>query len=63
MQQIFHEFDISCSSIGKVTNGSKVDLVNEDRTALLWDFNEAPFPGFSSPSVAQIHEFKQEQLN
>ena len=63
VQQIFHEFDISCSSIGKVTNGSKVDLVNEDRTALLWDFNEESFTGFSSPSVAQIHEFKQEQLN
>ena len=63
VQQIFHEFEISCSSIGKVTEGSKVDLVNGDQTALLWDFNEEPFTGFSSPSVAQIHEFKQEQLN
>ena len=63
VQQIFHEFDISCSSIGKVTEGSKVDLVNGDQTALLWDFNEEPFTGFSSPSVPQIHEFKQEQLN
>jgi hypothetical protein len=63
VQQIFHEFEISCSSIGKVTEGSKVNLVSEDQTALLWDFNEEPFTGFSSPSVNQIHEFKEEQLN
>jgi len=63
VQQIFHEFEISCSSIGKVTEGSKVNLVSEDQTALLWDFNEEPFTGFSSSSVAQNHEYKEELLN
>jgi len=48
---------------GKVTEGSKVNLVSEDQTALLWDFNEEPFTGFSSSSVAQNHEYKEELLN
>jgi len=63
VQQIFHEFDISCSSIGKVTEGSKVNLISNDQTALLWDFSEKPFTGFSSNSVTQIHNFKEKQLN
>ena len=63
VQHIFHEYEISCSSIGKVTAGSKVNLVSEDQEAVLWDFNDEPFTGFSSSSVAQDHEFKEELLN
>ena len=63
VQHIFHEYEISCSSIGKVTAGSKVNLVSEDQEAVLWDFNDEPFTGFSSSSVAQNHEFKEELLN
>jgi selenophosphate synthetase-related protein len=63
VQHIFNKYEISCSSIGKVTTGSKVNLVSENQVAVLWDFNDEPFTGFSSSSVAQSHEYKEELLN
>ena len=63
VQLAFHKHGISCSSIGKVTADCKVNLVSDDKVAVLWDFDKEPFTGLSSSSDIQIHEFKEEQLN